>query len=99
MVDSTMEAVDESPGACPLYSVDALLSPRDEDALIAHSELCRRFASPDDYDSAVPHCRGKAPEKKGGCSGEVEGPRSDGCDPMAFAEEVVGAPQGGVRNP
>jgi hypothetical protein len=92
MVDSTMEAVDEIAGRMPdLILLSALLSPRDEDALIAHLRTLDGASHLQTI--TIPQFRtsnAKAPEKKGGLfrkKSKVAAPT--GCDPMAFAEEVV----------
>ena len=92
MVDSTMEAVDEIAARMPdLILLSALLSPRDEDALIAH--LRSLDGASHLQTITIPQFRtgpAKAPEKKGGLfRKKSKAPAPIGCDPMAFAEEVV----------
>ena len=92
MVDSTMEAVDEIARRMPdLILLSALLSPRDEDTLIAH--LRSLDGASHLQTITIPQFRtgpAKAPEKKGGLfRKKSKAPAPIGCDPMAFAEEVV----------
>src|SRR5688572_829427 len=92
MVDSTMEAVDEIARRMPdLILLSALLSPRDEDALIAH--LRSLDGASHLQTITIPQFRTgetKAPVKKGGLfSKKSKAPAPVGCDPMVFAEEVV----------
>ena len=92
MVDSTTEAVDEIAARMPdLILLSALLSPRDEDALIAH--LRSLDGASHLQTITIPQFRtgpAKAPEKKGGLfRKKSKAPAPIGCDPMAFAEEVV----------
>ena len=92
MVDSTMEAVDEIARRMPdLILLSALLSPKRPGQVDRASSIGRRrLASADDYDPSVPHGSGQAPEKKGGLfRKKSKAPAPVGCDPMAFAEEVV----------
>ena len=92
MVDSTAEAVIEIDARTPdLILLSALLSPREEDALIAHlrslegASHLQTITIPQ-FRTAAP----KAPEKKGGLFRKKSKPQAPtGCDPMAFAEEVV----------
>jgi hypothetical protein len=92
MVDSAMEAVDEIAVRMPdLILLSARLSPRDEDTLIAH---LRSLAGASHLQTiTIPQFRTahvKAPEKKGGLfRKKSKTPAPTGCDPMAFAEEVV----------
>ncbi len=92
MVDSTAEAICEIDARTPdLILLSALLSPRDEDALIAHlrslegASHLQTITIPQ-FRTAAP----KAPEKKGGLfRKKAKAPAPTGCDPMVFAEEVV----------
>ncbi|MEO5741287.1 MAG: PEGA domain-containing protein [Vicinamibacterales bacterium] len=92
IVDSTFEAVDEIARRMPdLILLSALLSPRDEDALIAHLRSLEGASHLQTI--TIPQFRTepvKAPEKKGGLfRKKSKAPAPIGCDPMAFAEEVV----------
>ena len=92
MVDSTLEAVDEIARRMPdLILLSALLSPRDEDALIAHLRTLPGASHLQTI--TIPQFRtagARAPEKKGGLfRKKSKAPAPAGCDPMAFAEEVV----------
>ena len=92
IVHSTMEAVDEIAARIPdLILLSALLSPRDEDALIAH--LRSLDGASHLQTITIPQFRtgpAKAPAKKGGLfSKKTKAPAPAGADPMAFAEEVV----------
>ena len=92
MVDSTMEAVDEIARRMPdLILLSALLSPRDEDALIEH--LRSLDGASHLQTITIPQFRtgpATAPVKKGGLfRKKSKAPAPTGCDPMAFAEEVV----------
>ena len=74
-----------------LILLSALLSPRDEDALIAH--LRSLDGASHLQTITIPQFRtgpAQAPEKKGGLfSKKSKAPAPTGADPMAFAEEVV----------
>ena len=103
MVDSTMDAVDEIERRMPdLILLSALLSPRDEDALIAHLRSLEGASHLQTI--TIPQFRtaaAKAPEKKGGLfRKKSKAPAPTGCDPMAFAEEVVAHLKGAceIRN-
>ena len=92
MVHSTVEAVDEIAARMPdLILLSALLSPRDEDALIAHLRTLDGASHLQTI--TIPQFRtgpAKAPAKKGGLfSKKSKAPAPTGADPMAFAEEVV----------
>ena len=92
MVHSSMEAVDEIAARMPdLILLSALLSPRDEDALIKHLRTLDGASHLQTI--TIPQFRtgpAKAPEKKGGLfSKKSKAPAPTGADPMAFAEEVV----------
>ena len=92
IVHSTMEALDEIGARIPdLILLSALLSPRDEDALIAHLRALDGASHLQTI--TIPQFRtgpAKAPAKKGGLfSKKSKAPAPAGADPMAFAEEVV----------
>ena len=92
MVHSTAEAVDEIARRTPdLILLSALLPPRDEDALIAHLRSLEGASHLQTI--TIPQFRtasARAPEKKGGLfRKKSKAPAPTGCDPMAFAEEVV----------
>lgn len=92
MVRSTMEAVDEIAARMPdLILLSALLSPRDEDTLIAH--LRSLDGASHLQTITIPQFRTgpvKAPAKKSGLFGKKQKSAAPaGCDPMVFAEEVV----------
>src|SRR5688500_14625756 len=92
MVGSTRQAIDQIAVRMPdLILLSALLSPRDEDALIAH---LRSLSGASHLQTiTIPQFRtpgAKAPEKKGGLfRKKSKTPAPTGCDPMVFAEEVV----------
>ncbi len=92
IVQSTVEAVHEIAARIPdLILLSALLSPRDEDALIAHLRTLDGASHLQTI--TIPQFRtgpAKAPAKKGGLfSKKFKAPAPAGADPMAFAEEVV----------
>ena len=92
MVDSTMEAVDEIARRMPdLILLSAVLSPRDEDALIGHLRSLEGASHLQTI--TIPQFRTSAPkppEKKGGLfRKKTKAPAPVGQDPMVFAEEVV----------
>ena len=92
MVHSTTQAVDEIAARMPdLILLSALLSPRDEDALIRHLRTLDGASHLQTI--TIPQFRtgpAKAPAKKGGLfSKKSKAPAPTGADPMAFAEEVV----------
>lgn len=92
MVRSTMQAIDQIAVRMPdLILLSALLSPRDEDTLIAH--LRSLDGASHLQTITIPQFRtgpAKAPAKKGGLfSKKSKAPAPTGCDPMVFAEEVV----------
>jgi CheY-like chemotaxis protein len=92
MVHSTMEAVGEIAARMPdLILLSALLSPRDEDALIKHLRTLDGASHLQTI--TIPQFRtgrAPAPVKKGGLfSKKPKAPAPTGADPMAFAEEVV----------
>ena len=92
MVDSTAEAVERDCCAHPRPDLlSPMLSPRDEDALIAHLRSLEGASHLQTI--TIPQFRtaaAKAPEKKGGLfRKKSKAPAPAGCDPMAFAEEVV----------
>lgn len=92
MVRSTMQAVDEIAVRMPdLILLSALLSPRDEDTLIAH--LRSLDGASHLQTITIPQFRTgpvQAPAKKGGLfSKKSKAAAPTGCDPMVFAEEVV----------
>ena len=92
MVQSTMAAVDEIAVRMPdLILLSTLLSPRDEDALIKHLRTLEGASHLQTI--TIPQFRtgdAKPAAKKGGLfskKSKVQAPV--GCDPMAFAEDVV----------
>src|SRR3990170_7644686 len=92
MVGSTMQAIERIAARMPdLILLSALLSPRDEDTLIAH--LRSLDGASHLQTITIPQFRTgpvKAPAKKGGLFGKKQKSAAPaGCDPMAFAEEVV----------
>ena len=92
MVGSTMQAIDQIAVRMPdLILLSALLSPRDEDTLIAH--LRSLDGASHLQTITIPQFRtgpAKAPAKKGGLfSKKTKAAAPTGCDPMVFAEEVV----------
>jgi len=92
MVDSAAEALGEIGAHIPdLIMLSPMLSPRDEDALIAHLRSLEGASHL--HTITIPQFRttaAKAPEKKGGLfRKKSKAPAPTGCDPMAFAEEVV----------
>ena len=92
MVDSTMEAIDEIARRMPdLILLSALLSPRDEDAFIAHLRTLDDAAHLQTI--TIPQFRtasANPQEKKGGFfRKKTKAPAPVGQDPMVFAEEVV----------
>ena len=92
MVYSTAEAVEEITARIPdLILLSTLLSPRDEDLLIAHLRSLEGASHLQTI--TIPQFRtaaAKAPEKKGGLfRKKTKAPAPTGCDPMAFAEDVV----------
>jgi hypothetical protein len=92
IVHSTTEAVDRIAARMPdLILLSALLSPRDEDALIGHLRSLEGASHLQTI--TIPQFRtgpAKAPAKKGGLfSKKSKAPAPTGADPMAFAEEVV----------
>jgi CheY-like chemotaxis protein len=92
MVGSTRQAIDQIAVRMPdLILLSALLSPRDEDALIAH--LRSLDGASHLQTITIPQFRtgpAKAPAKKGGLfSKKTKAAAPTGCDPMVFAEEVV----------
>ena len=102
MVDSTMEAVDEIAARMPdLILLSALLSPRDEDALIAH--LRSLDGASHLQTITIPQFRtgpAKAPEKKGGLfRQEIEGACADRMRSDGVCRGSRGASQGRLRNP
>src|SRR5688572_6591127 len=92
MVGSTMQAIEQIAVRMPdLILLSALLSPRDEDALIRHLRSLEGASHLQTI--TIPQFRtgpAQAPAKKGGLfSKKSKAPAPTGCDPMAFAEEVV----------
>jgi hypothetical protein len=92
MVDSAAEALGEIGAHIPdLIMLSPMLSPRDEDALIAHLRSLEGASHL--HTITIPQFRtaaAKAPEKKGGLfRKKSKAPAPTGCEPMAFAEEVV----------
>lgn len=92
MVDSAAEALAEIGARIPdLIMLSPMLSPRDEDALIAHLRSLEGASHLQTI--TIPQFRttaAKAPEKKGGLfRKKSKAPAPTGCEPMAFAEEVV----------
>src|SRR5687767_4052333 len=92
MVGTTMQAIDQIARRMPdLILLSALLSPRDEDALIAH--LRSLDGASHLQTITIPQFRtgqATASVKKGGLfSKKSKAPAPVGCDPMVFAEEVV----------
>jgi hypothetical protein len=93
IADSAAEALVEIGARVPdLIMLSPMLSPRDEDALIAHlrsldgASHLQTITIPQFRTTAAK----KAPEKKGGLfRKKSKTPAPTGCDPMAFAEEVV----------
>ena len=93
IVDSTNEAVHEISANMPdLILLSALLSPRDEDALIAHLRTLDNASHLQTI--TIPQFRtgvASAPAKKGGLfSKKAKAQAPMGCDPMEFAEALVG---------
>src|SRR5918999_2458204 len=93
MVGSVKEAVNEISARMPdLILLSALLAPRDEDALIAHLRSLENASHLQTI--RIPQFRTgtvKAPAKKGGLfSKKTKASAPVGCDPMEFAEAVVG---------
>src|SRR5688572_1458370 len=92
MVHSSREAVEEIAARMPdLILLSALLSPKDEDELIKHLRTLDGASHLQTI--TIPQFRtgpAQAPAKKGGLfSKKSKAPAPTGCDPMAFAEEVV----------
>src|SRR5688572_132359 len=93
MVGSVKEAVNEISARMPdLILLSALLAPRDEDALMAHLRSLDNASHLQTI--RIPQFRtgtAKPPAKKGGLfSKKTKAPAPVGCDPMEFAEAVVG---------
>ena len=92
MVDSAAEALGEIGARIPdLIMLSPMLSPRDEDALMAHLRSLEGASHLQTI--TIPQFRtaaARAPEKKSGLfRKKSKAPAPVGCDPMAFAEEVV----------
>ena len=102
MVHSTTEAVDEIAARMPdLILLSALLSPRDEDALIAH--LRSLDGASHLQTITIPQFRtgpAKAPAKKGGLfSKKSKAPAPTGCRSDGVCRGSRGASQGCLRDP
>ena len=93
IVNSVNEAIDEISSRLPdLILLSTLLSPRDEDALIGRLRSLENASHLQTI--TIPQFRtgpAKAPAKKGGLfSKKTKAAAPVGCDPMEFAEAIVG---------
>ena len=93
VVDSTNAAIREIAAGMPdLILLSTLLSPRDEDALIAHLRTLDNASHLQTI--TIPQFRtgpAQAPAKRGGLfSKKAKAQAPVGCDPMEFAEALVG---------
>ena len=93
IVNSVNEAIDQLSSHLPdLILLSTLLSPRDEDALIGRLRSLENASHLQTI--TIPQFRtgpAKAPAKKGGLfSKKAKAAAPVGCDPMEFAEAIVG---------